>query len=61
MGIFAWLKTPKTNVDLLDEVTRRIQAAAQKIQSQAISNMPADSAEEWLERNCLDLWRNVQR
>jgi preprotein translocase subunit SecA len=27
-------------------VTRRIQAAAQKIESQAISDLPADSAEE---------------
>jgi len=42
-------------------VTRRIQAAAQKIESQAISDMPADSAEEWLERNCPDLWVQMQR
>jgi hypothetical protein len=42
-------------------VTRRIQAAAQKIESQAVSDMAADSAEEWLERNCPDLWRKVQR
>lgn len=42
-------------------VTRRIQAAAQKIENQAVSDMAADSAEEWLERNCPDLWRKVQR
>ena len=42
-------------------VTRRIQAAAQKIESQAVSDLPADSAEEWLERNCPDLWYKVQR
>ncbi|NLS97625.1 MAG: hypothetical protein GXX96_36255 [Planctomycetaceae bacterium] len=42
-------------------VTRRIQAAAQKIENQAVSDMAADSAEEWLERNCPDLWRTMQR
>jgi hypothetical protein len=42
-------------------VTRRIQAAAQKIETQAVTDLPADSAEEWLERNCPDLWRKVQR
>jgi hypothetical protein len=42
-------------------VTRRIQAAAQKIESQAVTDLPADSAEEWLERNCPDLWCKVQR
>ena len=42
-------------------VTRRIQAAAQKIESQAVTDLPADSAEEWLQRNCPDLWRQVQR
>jgi len=42
-------------------VTRRIQAAAQKIESPAVSDMAADSAEEWLERNCPDLWRTMQR
>jgi hypothetical protein len=29
-------------------VTRRIQSAAQKIESQATSDLAADSAEEWL-------------
>ena len=110
MGIFDWLKTPKTNVDLLDEViwltkqakftgisasigrclaeparpfavllvahfrdcleqvqaivqqggfdiqsrmvTRRIQVAAQKIESQAVSDVAADSADDRLQRNC---------
>ena len=42
-------------------VTRRLQAAAQKIEQQAVSDLPAESAEEWLERNCPDLWRKVQR
>jgi hypothetical protein len=42
-------------------VTRRIQVAAQKIESQAMTDLPADSAEEWLERNCPDLWDKTQR
>jgi preprotein translocase subunit SecA len=42
-------------------VTRRLQVAAQKIESQAISDMAADSAEEWLQRNCPDLWRKVEK
>jgi len=42
-------------------VTRRIQAAAQKIESRAMSDMAADSAEQWRERNCPDLWHKAQR
>ncbi len=42
-------------------VTRRIQAAAQKIERQVVSDLPTNSAEEWLERNCPDLWRTAQR
>jgi hypothetical protein len=42
-------------------VTRRIQSAAQKIESQATSDLAADSAEQWLERNCPNLWQSVQR
>jgi hypothetical protein len=42
-------------------VTRRLQVAAQKIEGQAVSDLPADSAEEWLRRNCLDLWVQTQR
>ncbi len=41
-------------------VTRRLQQAAQKIERQAVSDLSADSAEEWLERNCPDLWRKAQ-
>lgn len=33
-------------------VTRRVRAAQQKIEDRATSNHPAQSAEEWLERNC---------
>jgi hypothetical protein len=39
----------------------RIQQAAQKIERQAVSDLPADSAEEWLQRNCPDVWRNAQQ
>ncbi|MCY2988875.1 MAG: hypothetical protein NTY19_13550 [Planctomycetota bacterium] len=42
-------------------VTRRLQQAAQRIERQAVSDLPADSAGEWLERNCPDLWRTAQR
>jgi len=42
-------------------VTRRIQEALKKIESQAVSDLPADSADEWLERNCPDLWRKVEK
>lgn len=42
-------------------VTRRIQAAAQKIENQAVSDLPADSAEEWLQRNCPEVWRKVEK
>ena len=42
-------------------VTRRLQQAAQKIERQAVSDLPADSAGEWLERNCPDLWRTIPR
>ena len=38
-------------------VGRRIQQAAQKIERQAESDMPADSADEWLQRNCPNLWQ----
>ena len=37
-----------------------LEAAAQKIERQAVSDLPADSADEWLERNCPDLWRKVE-
>ena len=33
-------------------VTRRIRAAQQRIEDRATANHPAQSAEEWLERNC---------
>lgn len=36
-------------------VTRRVRAAQQKIEDRATSNHPAQSAEEWLERNCPNL------
>lgn len=42
-------------------VGRRIQEAVKKIEQQAVSDMAADSAEEWLERNCPDLWHKAQR
>lgn len=42
-------------------VTRRLQQAAQKIERQAVSDLPADSADEWLQRNCPDLGREAQR
>ena len=33
-------------------VSRRIRAAQKKIESQAVGDGPARSAEEWMERNC---------
>ena len=33
-------------------VGRRIQQATRKIEQQAVSDLRADSAEEWLKRNC---------
>jgi hypothetical protein len=38
-------------------VGRRIQQATHKIERQAVSDMAADSADEWLQRNCPDLWQ----
>lgn len=42
-------------------VTRRLQVAAQKIEGQAVSDLPADSAEEWLQRNCPEAWQKAQQ
>ena len=42
-------------------VARRIQQAAQKIERQAVSGLRANSAEEWMQLNCPDLWRKAQR
>jgi hypothetical protein len=42
-------------------VARRIQQAAQKIERQAVSDLRANSAEEWMQLNCPKLWRNDQR
>ncbi len=42
-------------------VGRRIQQAAQKIEAQVVSDLPADSAEEWLQRNCPEVWRKVEK
>lgn len=36
-------------------VTRRVRAAQQRIEDRATANHPAQSAEEWLERNCPNL------
>jgi hypothetical protein len=36
-------------------VSRRVRAAQKKIEDQATSNHPAQSTEEWLERNCPNL------
>jgi hypothetical protein len=42
-------------------VARRIQDAAQEIERQAVSDLRANSAEEWMQLNCPKLWRNDQR
>jgi hypothetical protein len=42
-------------------VARRIQQAAQKIERQAVSDLRANSAEEWMQLNCPKLGRNDQR
>jgi hypothetical protein len=42
-------------------VARRIQQAAQKIERQSVSDLRANSAEEWMQLNCPKLWRNDQR
>jgi preprotein translocase subunit SecA len=42
-------------------VARRIQQAAQKIERQAVSDLRANSAEEWMQLNCPELWRNTRQ
>lgn len=42
-------------------VARRIQQAAQKIERQAVSDLRASSAEEWMKLNCPKLWPNEQQ
>ena len=41
-------------------VGRRIQEAARKIERQAVSDLRANSAEEWLQLNCPEMWRKTQ-
>jgi hypothetical protein len=41
-------------------VSRRIQEAARKVERQAVSDLRANSAEEWLQLNCPELWRKTQ-
>jgi preprotein translocase subunit SecA len=41
-------------------VARRIQEAARKIERQAVSDLRANSAEDWLQLNCPKLWRKTQ-
>jgi metal-dependent hydrolase (beta-lactamase superfamily II) len=41
-------------------VGRRIQEAARKIERQAVSDLRADSAEEWLQLNCPEMWRKTR-
>ena len=40
-------------------VARRVKAAQKKLAHSASSDLPAGSAEEWLERNCPQLWRKI--
>ena len=42
-------------------ITRRIEAAAREIASRVPNDFAADSAEQWVERNCPDLWIKLQR
>lgn len=42
-------------------ITRRVLAASRKIEKHVIGEVSAKSAEEWLERNCPDLWREKPR
>lgn len=37
-------------------VARRLQAAQKKLGKECLSDFPATSAEEWMERNCPSLW-----
>lgn len=41
-------------------VARRIKAAQKKIESLSVGDLAADSAEQWMERNCPELWRKVE-
>jgi len=41
-------------------VGRRIQEAMRKVERQAVSDLRADSAEEWLRINCPKMWRETQ-
>jgi hypothetical protein len=70
MRVFAgeWVQNVLRQLDMNENeaiksrmVTRRLQVAAQKIERQAVSDLPADSAEEWLQRNCPDTWGKVER
>ena len=42
-------------------VGRRIQQAAEKVERQAVSDLRANSAEEWLQLNCPQMWQETQR
>jgi len=44
-----------------DLVARRIKAAQKKISGQTFSDIPAESAEAWMEHNCPEVWRQSQR
>lgn len=41
-------------------VGRRIQQAVAKIEDKAVSDLRAGSAEDWMQLNCPDLWREMQ-
>ncbi len=42
-------------------VERRLERALRRIEAEATGDQPADSAEEWLERNCPRQWKAQQR
>jgi hypothetical protein len=41
-------------------VVRRVKKAANKIANSATGDLPADSAEQWLQRNCPEVWQKLQ-
>jgi hypothetical protein len=41
-------------------VARRIQSAQKSIGQKATGDAPAKSAEEWFQKNCRELWRNIE-
>lgn len=40
-------------------VSHRLRSAQQKVAAQAIADAPAESAEQWFEKNCPKIWNNL--